>query len=385
MKPILFSIFLLCSLPLAALEVRVHPGEVVYTWEVDPQRGLSTVVLQNVAVVQKDGGPVTVESLEFQVMKGGQAVQTLVVPAADLDKATALMSAMEAQGALKLYDFHFQTSRYLNGLRLSGTRTLEPGTALVVSSTPLLLKGKPDNLTVLARGKDSEGKTVEARGTVRVEDHRSPNEYILPLAGTWYVGAAPEFHSHHRWAANQEFAFDFGQLGVDGRTFKGTGQRLDDFYAYGKDVLAVADGEVVEAGADATESHDRLRRPDESEDAFMQRTVMEQNKLLAQSYRAPLGNYVILRHAGGEYSQYAHLKQGSVKVKAGDKVTRGQVIGQLGHTGNSTEPHLHFQLTDGPDPMYSRGLPIVFKNTFAEALGMEGRPLQTGWVVTTKK
>lgn len=384
MKRILIPVLMLFPLPLAAFEIRVHPGEVVYTWEVDAQRGLSTIVLQNVAVVQKDGGPVTMDSVEFQVMKAGQPVQTLVVPAADLDKAAAQMSAMETQGALKLYDFHFQTSRYLSGLRLAGTRTLEPGTALVVSSTPLLLRGMPDGLTILARGKDASGKAVEARGTLKVEERRSPNEYILPLAGTWYVGAAPEFHSHHRWAANQEFAFDFLILGPDGRTFKGDSNRLDNYYAYGKDVLAVADGEVVEAGADATESHDRLRRPDESEDAFMQRTVMEQNKLLAQSYRAPIGNYVIVRHAGGEFSQYAHLKQGSLKVKAGDKVTRGQVIGQLGHTGNSTEPHLHFQLTDGPDPMYSRGLPIVFKNTFVEALGMEGRPLQTGWVVTTK-
>jgi murein DD-endopeptidase MepM/ murein hydrolase activator NlpD len=384
MKKILFSICLLFSLPLAALEVRVHPGEVIYTWEVDLQRGLSTVVLQNVAVVQKDGGPVTVDSLEVQVIKDGQAMQTLVIPAADLDRAAGLMRALEAQGALKLYDFHFQTSRYLNGLRLSGTRTLEPGTALVVSSTPLLLKDTPDKLTILARGKDAEGKAVEARGTLKVKHPPAADQYILPLAGTWYVGAAPELRGTHRWVANQEFAFDFGQLGPDGRTHKGDGSRLDDYYAYGKDVLAVADGEVVEAGADATEANDRLRRADESEDAFMLRTLMEQNKLVAQSYRAPLGNYVIIRHAGGEYSQYAHLKQGSVKVKAGDKVKRGQVIGQLGHTGNSTEPHLHFQLTDGPDPMYSRGLPIVFKNTFVEALGMEGRPLQTGWVVTTK-
>jgi murein DD-endopeptidase MepM/ murein hydrolase activator NlpD len=98
-----------------------------------------------------------------------------------------------------------------------------------------------------------------------------------------------------------------------------------------------------------------------------------------------IGNYVILKHAGGEYSTYAHLKQGSVRVKAGDSVTRGQVIAQLGHTGNTTEPHLHFQLTDGPDPMYSRGIPIVFKNTVVEAQGFEGRPLQAGWIVTAKK
>ncbi|MBW8878048.1 MAG: M23 family metallopeptidase [Acidobacteria bacterium] len=99
--------------------------------------------------------------------------------------------------------------------------------------------------------------------------------------------------------------------------------------------------------------------------------------------KAVIGNYVVLRHAGGEYSQYAHLKQGSVRVKVGDAVTRGQVLGQVGQTGNTTEPHLHFQLTDGQDPLYSRGIPIVFKGLAVEGLDLVGRPLQTGWIVTT--
>jgi len=79
------------------------------------------------------------------------------------------------------------------------------------------------------------------------------------------------------------------------------------------------------------------------------------------------------------------LKQGSVQVKTGDRVTRGQILGELGQTGNTTEPHLHFQLTDGPDHMYSRGVPIVFKSLVVEGLGLVGRPLQTGWIVTRGK
>jgi murein DD-endopeptidase MepM/ murein hydrolase activator NlpD len=141
---------------------------------------------------------------------------------------------------------------------------------------------------------------------------------------------------------------------------------------------------VVEAGADGKEANDRLKQPGEAEQAFEQRTVAEQNKLLARSYKAPLGNYVVIRHAGGEFSHYGHLKQGSVRVKAGDPVTRGQAIGQLGQTGNSTEPHLHFQLTDGPDPMYSRGIPITFKNV-EDLLGSEGTALQAGSIVTARK
>jgi len=256
----------------------------------------------------------------------------------------------------------------------------------VVFGKPMLLLGLPSGgLALIAHAKDAAGKPVDARASLRVENHASPNDYAFPLAGTSYVGAGPSLHSHHRWAVNEEFALDLGALGGDGKTHKGNGTHLDDYYAYGHDVLAVADGTVVETAADGTEANDRLRRPGESADDFQKRTLSAQSELLAKSYKAVIGNYVVIRHAGGEYSHYAHLKQGSVRVKAGDTVARGQAIGQLGQTGNSTEPHLHFQLTDGPDPMYSRGIPIVFKDLVVEALDLVGRPLQTGWIVTNGK
>lgn len=375
----------LFPLDLAALDVRFHPGEVVYTYEVEPTRGLSTVVLQNVALVQREGAPVTLESLEIQVLSGGQTVQTQTLPAAVLDQAAQQLAAMDAAGVLKLYDFHFQTSRSLGeGIKVAPGRTLAPGTGTLVSSRALLLTGPADEIAVVVHAKDGAGKPVEARGRIRVAEHRSPNQYHFPLAGTVYVGAAPSLHSHHRWAVPQEFALDLLVLGVEGKTFKGSGTRLDDYYSFGRDVLAVADGVVVEVAADADESNDRLRQAGESMEAFMQRTVAEQNKLLAKSPKATIGNYVILRHEGGEHSHYAHLKQGSVRVRAGETVKRGQVIGQLGQSGNSTEPHLHFQLTDGPDALYSRGLPIVFQNV--EAIDVkEPRPLQSGWIVTVKE
>ena len=381
-----FLLLLFLASPASALEIRVHPADFVYAYELDPARRLYTVVLQNVAIVQKEQDPVTVESLEVQALSGGQLAQSLIVPAGDLEKGAQRLSAMESQGVLKLYDFHFQTSRYLAGLRLSPGLTLAPGTALVVFSKPMLLLGLPSGgLALIAHAKDGQGRPVEARASLRVEEHQSPNRYSFPLAGTWYVGAAPSLHSHHRWAVNEEFALDLVSLGGDGRTHKGDGTRLDDYFGYGRDVLAVADGTVVEVAAGGTEANDRLRRPGEGAEDFQKRTVAAQNELLTKSYKAVIGNYVVVKHAGGEYSHYAHLKQGSVRVRAGDTVTRGQVIGQLGQTGNSTEPHLHFQLTDGPDPMYSRGIPIVFKDLPVEGLDLVGRPLQTGWIVTNRK
>jgi len=96
---ILALLMMLLTSSLAALEVRVQPGDFVYAYEVDPARGLYTVMLQNVAIVQKEGGPVTLDSLEIQAVHGGQAVQTVVIPAADLEKSAKRLSALDARSA----------------------------------------------------------------------------------------------------------------------------------------------------------------------------------------------------------------------------------------------------------------------------------------------
>lgn len=376
--------FLLSVCPLRALEVRFHPRDFVYSYEVYSEKGLSSVMLQNLAFVETGGGPVTLESAEVRVIAGGEVVQTVTLPARLLEQSAQQMSALEAAGVVKAYDFYFQTSRYLGeGIHLASTRTVAPGTALIVFGKPLLLFGPADAIEIVAHGRGASGP-VEARGSLKVVSHTSPNEYGLPVAGTWYVPVGPSLDTPHRWVTNQEFAVDLGALGGDGKTHKGDGSKVEDYYAYGREVLAVGDGEVVAAVTDGVEDPARLPRPGESYADFEKRTLAGQNELLAKGPAAPLGNYVVIRHAGNEYSHYAHLKPGSVRVKAGETIKRGQVIGQLGHSGNSTEPHLHFQMTDGPDPLYSRGVPVVFRNTFVEGLGYQDRPLQSGWIVTTR-
>lgn len=72
-----------------------------------------------------------------------------------------------------------------------------------------------------------------------------------------------------------------------------------------------------------------------------------------------VGNYVILKHEAC-YSFYAHLHPETVQVKAGDNITAGQLLGKVGHTGNSTSPHLHFQLMDSASLMQAKGLPCAF-------------------------
>ena len=72
------------------------------------------------------------------------------------------------------------------------------------------------------------------------------------------------------------------------------------------------------------------------------------------------GNYIIIDHGNSEYSVLVHLKKASLRVKKGDKVKRGDIIAQVGQSGLSTQPHLHFEVISDPDPMKQRGLPILF-------------------------
>ena len=78
---------------------------------------------------------------------------------------------------------------------------------------------------------------------------------------------------------------------------------------------------------------------------------------------------MILDLGGGKFAFYAHIQPGTLRVKTGDRVTRGQVLGLVGNSGNSTEPHLHFHISDSPLPLESEGLPYAIA-------GMTGMPLQ---------
>ena len=72
------------------------------------------------------------------------------------------------------------------------------------------------------------------------------------------------------------------------------------------------------------------------------------------------GNHVIVDLGGGYFGLWAHLQPGSVRVKVGDHVRRGQVLGLVGNSGNSTEPHLHFHVTDASSCLASEGIPYAF-------------------------
>jgi len=167
--------------------------------------------------------------------------------------------------------------------------------------------------------------------------------------GPWLTGNGPADASGHRRslipiygtpAIAQRFAIDFVKVADDNKTFKGDQLKNESYYAEGVDALAVANGTVVEV-----------------KDSIPENVPGINSRAVPITLETVGGNHVIIDIGGGYYGFYAHLKPGSLKVKLGDKVTRGQVIGLVGNTGNSTEPHLHFHVADAISPLGSEGVP----------------------------
>lgn len=151
-----------------------------------------------------------------------------------------------------------------------------------------------------------------------------PHGFSLPFTGRAWVawgGDTQELNHHHAHPV-QKFGFDFaGVPDAAGRRCSGRGEANEDYFIFGRPILAPADGVVVEA-VDGIRDN-RPRQPYE---------------------RMPSGNYVLIRHADSAFSHLSHLRCGSVAVRAGESVQRGQVIAACGNSGRSTEPHLHFHL-----------------------------------------
>jgi hypothetical protein len=169
--------------------------------------------------------------------------------------------------------------------------------------------------------------------------------------GAWLTANGPSNESGHRRALipvggmpviAQRFAIDYVKVDTTGSTVKGDRARNENFYAENLDALAVADG-IVAA----------------TKDSIPENVPGPTSRAVPITLETVGGNYVIVDIGGGRYAFYAHLRPGSLRVRAGDRVRRGQVLGLVGNSGNSTEPHLHFHLSDGSVPLGAEGIPYV--------------------------
>lgn len=229
---------------------------------------------------------------------------------------------------------------------------IEPGAMAIVYlwatvDTPDAIPATVRQRLKMKIGTYPEELTIE---TAPIPVRRGAIAISSPLRGDhWLAGNGPSNTSGHRRALipidghaaiGQRFAIDWVRLRDDGKTFNGDEKDNKNYLAYGTEALAVADGVVTEV-----------------KDGIPENVPGIDSRAVPITLETVGGNHVILDIGGGHYAFYAHLQPGSLRVKLGDKVRRGQVVGLVGNSGNSTEPHLHFHIANASSPLGAEGLP----------------------------
>jgi len=167
-----------------------------------------------------------------------------------------------------------------------------------------------------------------------------------PVRGEWlsgHAGATTMTNAHYK----NRYAIDCLKLGPDGRFYKEDENDVTDFYSYGEPVYAPADGRITEV-TDGFAS-DVFGEPDTEN---------------------PGGNYVILDIGNGKYFYVGHLMKGKIPVEEGQAVTKGDILGYIGNSGNTSFPHLHMHVQNKPTADYEGRItyPFRFKNLHRKRL-----------------
>lgn len=226
------------------------------------------------------------------------------------------------------------------------------GAAVAPGGTTVLYLDHPLTTTRLAatigfRGPDGRDATVE----VPIEIAPSSKVVLGPplSGGPWVAVYDPGMARGHRrvvYAVDGvaripgRFAIDWVKVDAEGRPSSGTPTAVTDYYGYGAAVLAVADATVAAVRDDVPDATDG-------------------EPAAGHALGEAAGNYVALELGDGNYAFYEHLKPGSIGVKVGDRVVRGQRIAALGNSGDTTGPHLHFHLADANATLAADGVPYA--------------------------
>lgn len=187
----------------------------------------------------------------------------------------------------------------------------------------------------------------------------------MPFAGLWLARNSPvrRVPSHGTDLLGERYAIDF--IGVDRRrrtadrrdwrTLLGT-EPAERFFAYGRPILAPADGIVVEL-------HDgEIDHVGRRSQLTLVPYALGQPSRVQQGVGAIAGNYLIIAlRDSGTFVALAHLQASSILVAAGEEVTAGQHVAACGNSGNSTQPHVHVQVMDSADLSVARGVPMAFR------------------------
>lgn len=324
----------------------------------------SDFLLRAVQIRNTTGKPVHIIEYCFDLRSKGRSQKKIFYPEEMVRKRSLALLELKEKLMIESHDVK-ETIRKGNLLFLMGTEkfwdreqlstnTLEPNqeTGFFYEHFRILASEPIDELVftaVFIRGNKKKNISIN----IPVIQYETRNKFIFPLRGVWMVlGNWDDPHSH-RTHYSQEFGLDLVQLDNDMQFVQSKEKPNEEYPCYGENVIAIADGEVVSCLGGSPENPKAT--------VFLPREqrirVFEEQGFLSLAN----GNFVVLKHWSDEFSFYGHLRPG-LRVKKGDRVKQGQVLGRIGNSGHSSGPHLHFQLMNGPDIMTARGLPCYFSN-----------------------
>lgn len=212
---------------------------------------------------------------------------------------------------------------------------------------------------------------------------QEPVEVLVPVRGRWLALNSPgqSIPSHGTAKFGQLSAVDIIHPSDQGKehvnpalmSWALLGDRPERFSCFGAPIHVMAPGVVV-----SVSDRQRDQRARNSWPSYLFFSTVE--NILRSIAGAPgvIGNRVVIRHDDGIYSAYAHLRRGSAKVSVGDRVETGQLIAEVGNTGNTTQPHLHVQLMDRPGFEAAAGIPMTWRD-------IELQQTDTEWEKFAKK
>lgn len=191
----------------------------------------------------------------------------------------------------------------------------------------------------------------------------------FPLKGEWFAPNTPgtKIPSHGTNKLGTRYAYDFIQVDWNRKGYPAYrvslaqyllfGVPLNEYYCWGQEVYAPCDGIVIRA-EDGYEERTRSYLLTDLANAYKNAHYYNPIKNNIQSVA---GNYIIIQCDNNVYAALVHLQTNSIQVTDGQIIKKGEVVGRVGHSGNSFAPHLHFQLMDSSDITTANGLPCAFE------------------------
>jgi murein DD-endopeptidase MepM/ murein hydrolase activator NlpD len=252
-----------------------------------------------------------------------------------------------------LFTIHVASEPQPNPLNTTEPSATATQTSIPLSSKPVTQKANSDTSTYSESLKNVAPNPTPSSSPVRqpaipVVPDKQQTELFLPFTGAWIVTASGEFRegSAQHNLLQQQYTFEFSGTDATGLRFKNEGKVNEDYVGYGREVIAPANGTVVEVIDGVRENSPGTRNP-----------------------YAQIGNTIVIQHSVKEYSVLAFLKQGSIRVKVVDRIIRGQTLAQCGNSGNAIAPILHYHLQDSPYLQTAKAVKFYFERAMVSKEG----------------